>query len=80
MAVFEFLSAVAYCLLGVAIAVLQLPWRDTEWRNVFSLEYWAVNAIFWPYILLAHIWVVFRRFLNVWTDYRARRRYLRSGK
>jgi hypothetical protein len=80
MTVFGFLFAAAYCLIGVAIATLSLPWRDTEWRNVFTLEYWTINAVFWPYFLLAYAWFSFRNFPNAWSDYRARRRHLAGDK
>jgi hypothetical protein len=80
MTVFGFLIAAVYCVIGIAIAVLSLPWRNTEWRNVSTLEYWTVHAIFWPYLLLTYAWLAFRRFLDAWGDYRARRRYLRGDK
>lgn len=64
--------------IGLLLAVMSLPWRHTQWRNVSTIEYWILWTVFWWALLPYMAIFAAIRYSSMWSDYMARRRYERS--
>lgn len=74
----DLIYAMPVLAIGLVIAVIALPWKDTHGRSISTIEYWIVWAVFWWAILPYLIVHAARWYIDRWSHYMARKRYERS--
>ena len=64
---------------GLVFGAIGLPWKDSQWRNTSTLEYWTVWAVFWWALLPFFMVHAARGYFERWSHHLARKRYERNN-